>query len=261
MTIQAYTTKLQAGLGLIPETEKLLQIWEPGISSRALLDRALDNGDFPTMTARRLRNIVSEGFAPRYLVNDTQPATVLKLMQHVLSEEDRTQLYFLFTSRANPILADFVRDIYWPQYTAGATALTKRDALNFVEDAVAEGKTTTPWSESTKTRVSSYLLGACADFGLLGSMEAGGRKIESFRASSIATAFLAHDLHFRGLGDSAVLNHKDWRLLGLGADDTLTELKQIALRGEIIVQSAAGLVQISWKHRNMEEFAHAVTHS
>ena len=103
MTIQAYTTKLQAGLGLIPETEKLLQIWEPGISSRALLDRALDNGDFPTMTARRLRNIVSEGFAPRYLVNDTQPATVLKSMQHVLSEEDRRQLYFLFTSRANLI--------------------------------------------------------------------------------------------------------------------------------------------------------------
>ena len=261
MTVPAYTTKLQAGLGLIPETEKLLLLWEPGMDRRALLDRALDTGDFPSMTARRLRNIVSEGFAPRYLISDAQPATVLKLMQHVLSEEDRRQLYFLFTSRANPILADFVRDIYWPQYTAGATILTKSDALTFVEDAVAEGKTTTPWSESTKTRVSSYLLGACADFGLLGINEAGGRKIESFRPSSVATTFLAHDLHFRGLGDSAVLNHKDWRLLGLGADDTLAELKQIALRGDVIVQSAAGLLQISWKHKNVEEFAHAVTDS
>lgn len=261
MTVPAYTTKLQAGLGLIPETEKLLHLWEPGMSSRALLDRALDTGDFPTMTARRLRNIVSEGFAPRYLVNDAQPAAVLKSMQQVLSEDDRRQLYLLFTSRANPILADFVRDMYWPQYTAGATALTKSDALTFVEDAVAEGKTTTSWSESTRTRVSSYLLGACADFGLLGSMEAGGRKIKSFRPTGFVTSFLAHDLHFRGLGDSAVLNHKDWHLLGLGAEDTLAELKQIALRGEFIVQSAAGLVQISWKHKNMEELAHAVTHS
>ena len=58
-----------------------------------------------------------------------------------------------------------------------------------------------------------------------------------------------------------MLNHKDWHLLGLGAEDTLAELKQIALRGEFIVQSAAGLVQISWKHKNMEELAHAVTHS
>ena len=261
MTIQTYTTKLAAGLGLIPETEKLLQLWEPGMSSRALLDRALDNGDFPTMTAPRLRNIISEGFAPRFLVNDAQPAKMLKSMQFVLSEEDRKQLYFLFTSRANPILADFVRDVYWPQYAAGAMTVTKRDALNFVEDAVAESKTTTPWSDSTKTRGSSYLLGACADFGLLGIMEAGGRKIMSFRPTSIAANFLAHDLHFRGLSDSAVLNHTDWHLLGLGAEDTLAELKQIALRGEIIVQSAAGLVQISWKHKNLEEFANAITHS
>ena len=261
MTIQAYTTKLQAGLGLIPETEKLLDLWELGMSSRALLDHALENGDFPTVTARRLRNIVSEGFAPRYLVNDAQPASMLKSMQVVLSEDDRKQLYFLFTCRANPILADFVREIYWPQYSAGAITFTKRDALNFVEDAVAEGKTTTPWSESTKTRVSSYLLGACADFGLLGMMGADGRKIMSFRPTSIVTTFLAHDLHFRGLSDSAVLNHPDWHLLGLGAEDTLAELKQIALRGEIIIQSAAGLVQISWKHKNMKELANAVTHS
>lgn len=261
MTDQSYTTRLGAGLGLISETEKLFRLWEPGMDRRALLDCALEVGDFPTITARRLRNIVFECFAPRYLVNADHPAVVLKSMHHVLSEVDRKQLYFLFTSRANPILADFVRDIYWQQYTAGATALTKRDALTFVEDAVAEGKTTTPWSESMKTRVSSYLLGACADFGLLGSMEAGGRKINSFRPSSITTTFLAHDLHFRGLGDSAVLHHKDWGLLGLEADDTLAELKQLALQGEVIVQSAAGLVQISWKHKNMEEFAHAVTHS
>jgi hypothetical protein len=261
VTIQAYTTKLQAGLGLIPETEKLLALWEPGMDSRALLDRALDAGDFPTMTARRLRNIVSEGFAPRYLVNDAQPASALKSMQHAISDEDRRQLFFLFTSRANRILADFIREVFWPQYTAGTTALTKREALNFVEYAVAEGQTTTTWSDSTRTRVSSYLLGACADFGLLGRMEAGGRKIESFRPTSFVTSFLAHDLHFRGLGDSAVINHEDWRLLGLGADDALDELKQIALRGELIVQSAAGLVQISWKHNSMEELFDALTHS
>src|SRR5690606_16948248 len=133
-----------------------------------------------------------------------------------------------------------VRELYWPQYSAGGTSLSTRDALAFVEDAVAESKTTTIWSESTKTRVSSYLLGACADFGLLGAMETGGRKIESFRPTSFVTTFLAHDLHFRGLGDNAVLHHEDWRLLGLGPEDALAELKQIALRGDVIVQSAAG---------------------
>jgi hypothetical protein len=261
VTNQAYTTKLQAGLGLIPETEKLLSLWKPGMDGHALLKRALASGEFPNVTARRLRNVVLEGFAPRYLREDEEPLSTLKSMRGVLSELDRRQLYFIFTCRANPILADFVRDLYWPRYSAGSTSLSKIDALAFVKDAVAEGRTTTPWSNSTQMRVSSYLLGACADFGLLGSMQAGARKIEAFRPTSFVTNFLAHDLHFRGLGDNAVLHHEDWRLLGLGHDDALSEIKQIALRGEVIVQSAAGLVQISWKHKNMEELAHAVAHS
>lgn len=258
---RAYTTKLQAGLGLIAETEKLLSLWEPGMDAHALLKRALVSGEFPSITARRLRNIVLEGFAPRYFRENEEPVSTLKSMRGVLSELDRKLLYFLFTCRANPVLADFVQDLYWPQYSAGGTSLSKIDALAFVEDAVAEGRTTTTWSKSTKMRVSSYLLGACADFGLLGNMEAGARKIEAFRPTSFVTNFLAHDLHFRGLGDNAVLRHEDWRLLGLGPDDALAELKQIALRGEVIVQSAAGLVQISWKHKNMRELAHAVAHS
>lgn len=96
MTVQPYTTRLGAGLGLISETDKLIHLWEPGMDCRALLDRALDTGDFPTMTARRLRNIVFECFAPRFLVSDAQPAALLKSMQQFLSEEERMQLYFLF---------------------------------------------------------------------------------------------------------------------------------------------------------------------
>jgi hypothetical protein len=64
-----YTTQLQAGLGLIPETGRLLDMWQPGMSGQDLLRVALDVGAFPTISARRLRNIVIEAFAPRYLVD------------------------------------------------------------------------------------------------------------------------------------------------------------------------------------------------
>jgi hypothetical protein len=39
---------------------------------------ALESGRFPTVTARRLRNIVVECFAPRYLVSAGAPAAHLK---------------------------------------------------------------------------------------------------------------------------------------------------------------------------------------
>ena len=80
-----YTTKLQAGLGLIEETYRLLEIWEPGMNRQALLDRSLELGCFPNITARRLRNIISEAFAVRYLIDNAEPAKHLKLFINQLS--------------------------------------------------------------------------------------------------------------------------------------------------------------------------------
>ena len=117
-----------------------------------------------------------------------------------------------------------------------------------------------PWSDSTKTRIASYLLGACADFGLLGDMRSGARSIETFRQTRFTATLLAHELHFRGLSDMAVVNHRDWQLFGLEVQDVLETLKEIALRGELIMQSAAGVVQISWKLKTMQELADAITH-
>ena len=65
MEARPYTTQLQAGLGLVRETKALLEIWKPGLSSVDLYEHALSSGQFPNVTARRLRNIIAECFAPR----------------------------------------------------------------------------------------------------------------------------------------------------------------------------------------------------
>ncbi len=253
-----YTTQLQAGLGLIAETARLLELWEAGMSGQRLLRLALEAGAFPMISARRLRNIVIEAFAPRYLVDDAQPARVLKILLGRVPQLDLRQMLFLYTCRANPILADFVREVYWQRYAAGGQTVTKAEAEAFIRRAVARGRTTTRWSESTIMRVSNYLLGTSADYGLLGPMRADARAIIPFRITSATTAVLAHDLHFRGLGDSAVVHHADWGLFGLEAGDVLQELKRLALRGEIIVQSAAAITQIGWKHKTVEDLAHVL---
>ena len=261
MKEQSYTTKLQAGLGLIPETQKLLDLWKPGMDTPALLQTALSSGEFPTMTARRLRNIVSEGFAPRYMVNGAGPAKVLQNLNGNISSQEQTQLFFLFTCRATRILADFVRQVYWARYAAGSASVSKEDAVEFVEAAVQDGRTTTPWSESTIRRVSSYLLGASTDFGMLGPINGGARLIQPFRPTLFISSFLAHDLHFKGYGDNAVLNHDDWALFGLDPDDVHAEFKQLALRGELILQSAGGVVHIAWKNKNMGELENGFVNS
>lgn len=254
-----YTTQLQAGLGMVGETRKLFELWEPGMSSTQLFQIALDSGEFPNVAARRLRNIVAECFAPRLLVSNGYPAIILKQLLPHLSSLEFNQLLFLYTCRANIILADFVREVFWNRYLSGYEAISKEDAVEFVIRATQFGKTAKPWSESTIRRVSGYLPGCCADFGLLDSGVKINRKILSFRIESKVANILAYDLHFSGLGDNSILAHSDWKLFGLERNDVLDELKRLSLKGFLIVQAAGDVTRISWNFKSWEELINVIT--
>jgi len=248
-----YSTRLSAGLGLVPETSRLLELWQPEMTTPALLKVAMDAGAFPSVSARRLRNIVTEAFGPRFLIEGGEPARFLKAVQGRIGTADFRHLLLVYTCRANPVLADFIREVYWTRYAAGLDTVLKDDAHAFVSRAVADGKTRLRWSDKNMLRVSQYVLGACADFGLVGGMRDGGRVILPFRITPVVSSFLAHDLHFHRLGDNAVAQHAEWMLFGLHPDDTLNELKRLASKGQFILQAAPGIVHIAWKVKSMED--------
>ncbi len=252
MTTPLYTTQLQAGFGLITETHLLLKLWQPGMTSAELMQAALQSGQFPNISARRLRNVVVEAFVPRYLVNKGQPALRLKAMQDYLSRREFEQVLFLYTCRANLILADFVREVYWTDYAGGRGQLSNAEARAWVVRANEDGKTIRPWSTETVERVAGYLTRTCADFGLLQSGVLKVRRILPYWIEPRTAAFLAYDLHGSGLGDNALLVHPDWALFGLERLDVLEELKKLALKGLLIVQAAGGVTKISWQLPGME---------
>lgn len=253
-----YTPRLNAGLGLVAETGRLLELWQLGMTPQDLLKAAMDSGAFPSMSARRLRNMVAEAFAPRFLIDEGGPARLLKSVQGRIASADFRHLLLVYTCRANPVLADFIRTVYWVRYAAGLDVVLKDDAHAFVSRAVADGRTRARWSDSTILRVSQYVLGACADFGLVGPMRGPGRIILPFRITPVIANFLAHDLHFRGLGDNAVVQHGDWMLFGLHPEDTLEEMKRLAMKGQFILQSAGGMAHIAWKLKSMKELPDAL---
>lgn len=252
MEEKKYTTQLQAGLGLVSETQILLDLWSGGMSATELQNLALRSGRFPNVTARRLRNIVMECFAPRYLVSAGAPAKSLKrLMGHVSSSE-LTQFLMLFTSRANPILGDFIRRVYWTRYAGGYQEISTVDAKQFVERAIDDGKTAKRWSATTVKRISAYLTGCCSDYGMLERGRKTRRQIIPFRIASAMASYLAYELHFNNVGDNALLTHEDWQLYGLAREDVVDEMKKLSLKGLVIVQAAGDLIRISWKHQTMD---------
>ena len=253
-----YTTQLQAGLGLFDETRTLLELWQPGMNGHSLKLAALASGRFPAMTARRLRNIVIESFAPRYLVDEAQPARILKQLYGAVPPVELRQLMLLYTARANDILADFIRRAYWPSYAAGAVALDNDGAKAFVLRGIDDGRTACRWAEPTVKRMARYLTAACADFGLLEGGQRRQRRILTTRLSPHVVAILGHDLHFRGVADNTLLAHQDWALYGLDRQEVLEEFRRLALRNMWLVQAAGDSVSIGWLHKDMETVCNVI---
>ena len=260
MTVQApYTTQLGAGLGLVNETQSLLDLWKDNLDTQALYSLALDSGQFPNVTARRLRNIISECFAPRYTKPDPKPAMWLHKLHRQISKVALKHLFFLYTARANLILRDFVIELYWERYACGYSDLTTDDAREFVERAVSDGKTKTLWSESMKKRVTSYLVSVCVHYDLLRLAGHKSRKINAIRISNCAVVILAYDLHLQRIADNNLINHPDWQLFGLQPEDVREELKRLSVHKFWIIQTAADVVSISWAYKTMEEVVNVIT--
>jgi hypothetical protein len=115
-----------------------------------------------------------EMFAPRFLADCGKSAAYLKcLVESNIPLGDLTQLFFLYTARAQPIFADFVRDIYWSRYGAGATYLGRGDAEAFIRRALDNGRMQRRWTESMVERVAGLgqTLSPIAAVGFLGYFE------------------------------------------------------------------------------------------
>jgi hypothetical protein len=248
-----YTTQLQAGLGLIEETQTLLEHWQPGMSTSGLFNAALDSGEFPNVTARRLRNIVAECFAPRYVNPESQPAKWLQALNHRVSRRALNQLFFIYTARANHILRDFVTQLYWERYASGYTEISSEDSTEFVQRATYDGKTKKLWSETTIKRLSSYLLSVCGDYHLLQPLNRASRQITPIRIDPCVIVILAYDLHLQSIADNNLINHPDWQLFGLQPEDVRDELKRLGVNKFWIIQTAADVVSISWAYKTMKE--------
>mgnify|MGYP001330105054 CR=1 FL=1 len=254
-----YTTQFQAGLGMIEECRLFLELWEDGDTVQVLENKVLEAGVLPNVTARRVRNLIAEMWAPRFFVNDAQPARDLKNILEYLNREAISQFITLFTARAQLIYHDFITQVYWPIYESGRSVISRDEAKSFILEALDEGKMQKRWSESTIHRVTGYLIGAAVDFGFLMKASRSTYEITPPSIHPKLALYLAYTLHFEGLSDSHVLAHRDWKLWGMNENDVLRQLQYLGRDGHFIIQGSVELVRFSWTYKNREELLNAIT--
>lgn len=248
-----YNAAFAKGQGLQEETLALLKAWSPGISTTQLTAIALQQGLLRRATEKRTRDIISTHFATRYLRDEAQPARLLKiLLDGNLSATALNQLFFIYTCRANPILRDFIGQVYWPSVAAGRNTIIKEQALAFIDAAVQNGNIAKPWSAELRDRIAGGLMTCLADFDLAQKGRAQSRKIVSLRPLPSTIFYLAHELHFAGLSDNQLMSHPDWQLFALQPVEVVHELSRLSPH-KLIVQFAGDLLRITWSCSTMEE--------
>jgi hypothetical protein len=257
-----YSTELSKGQGAVAETLSLLEFWQPGMSPEVLAQRVLSEGALSRSTAVRTRDLVQRVFTRRYLSAGGAAAAHLKyLLDQRADRNVIKQIMLIHTSRLHVILRDFITEVYWNRYSAGAERISRSDAEEFILRAQSDGRIAPPWSETMRLRVARYLTGTLADFGFLAEGKQTAKAMRSIRALPGTALYLAHEIHFKGFSDNSILELPDWKLFGLAREDVVQELSRLGANGHFIMQYAGDLLRISWRYQTMEACLDAIARS
>lgn len=244
----SYDTNLLKATGLVQETLVLLEAYQPGQPKEEFGRFVKETDLLGKASQSRVDDILRSSFFRRYVVEGPETIAALKkLLINQVGFEVLNQLFLVYTSRANPILADFVRLVYWPKVAAGETVILTSDPVEFIHNAMHEGLITSTWTPITIERVARHITGCMNDFRLIEK----NKTIRHFLASDATINFLLHEAHFRGLSDMQLLQLPDWAILGLTTNDLIRRINRLTQRGQFIAQYSGELLTISWSYSTL----------
>ena len=257
----SYTTNLSKAQGLVPETMELLTLWQLGMTAADLKTLVKQTGALGRATDTRITDVVSRGFAQRYLIDEARPAAALKrLVESGVNRSALHQIILIHTARHNRVFHDYVTEVYWRKALSDTGEVTKEDTRDFLERAAACGRIVPRWADSMMERVTRYLLGTLEDFRMISENRHGRRQAKPPAILAETALFLAYDLHFHEVEDRNIPEHPDWKLFGLTPSDVVGLLEREAAKGHLQVQNAGQLLRIEWNHSDMEHVIDALTH-
>ncbi len=246
-----YNSNLLKGTGLIQEMLVLIEAYDANESSIEFQKRVIEQCLLSKSTERRVIDVVRNIFTTRFLDYDINvPGTLSKMRDKYVSMDVIIQLFFIYTCRANPILGDFVRDIYIPFVQKGYQKINTNDPKDFIRTALSDGRIPKSWSLSTINKVSEHMIASLIDFNLIDQT----KTILPFRIIDLTANYLAHELHFRGFSDNEIWQHEDWQLFGLKPKDVISILERQSFQGSFLFQFSGELLRISWEYKSLEEF-------
>lgn len=260
MSKTMYSTAISKGAGMLEETHRLLEYWQPGEPLDQFAYRVQEEGLLGGSTAYRTRDIVRRVFAPRYLKPTDKPARILKkILDSKMPTRVFSELVFLFTARNDRLVYDFTIREFWPAVRRGRTLMGTDVMLDFLYEAHIDGRLENQWSENVSVRIARCVLGLLRDVGFLRNSARGRREIVNYRISDQSALLLARMFHDDGVSDSSICEHPDWGLFGMNPSNVLNRLDSYGAYNGLVVQRAGTVVHFTWTVGSIEELTDAIS--
>jgi hypothetical protein len=242
-----YTARAIKGTALLEEMRALLRAIERGETADAFRRRMTTADPLGKATAARRDDLVSRVFIPRFFADGQEPASSLR---HLLDSRGNgpwfAPLCLLFAARADVVLREAITVFLPEMRSRGHAAVHARDFMTFLAAQQALGRMQKPWSESVRTLVARHIFHQLTDLSILGNSRRGVRPVLPYAPGDLPFAYLACELHRRGINDAALVRHPDFLIWQMNEPDVRETMNRLEDLGLWIYQGAGSVVRISW---------------
>ena len=250
-----YTSKIIKAGALLPDTKTLLSRWDVKTSVAENLRRIQRENIFGKASRSRVEDILVI-FRQRYLVDAAVTKALVTLTKNRFPAASLDRLLYFHSAVADPLLRDAVTEILVPMHAQGIVDVNTGEFQNAVARWVADGKTTTQWSDITICRASQELLAALRDFGVL--QGASNKRIAPAHLPTDAFAYLAFYLKQQQPSAAKLIELPDWRLFFLPREGVERFLFEAHQRHLLEYHVAGTVGRLTFPASSLEEYANVL---
>jgi hypothetical protein len=250
-----YTSRIIKASALIADTKVLLSEWDLEQSVEANLERARRQNIFGKASRKRIRDILTI-FRQRYFDMPDVGAALVTLTQESAPSQWIDPLLYFFSAQNDRTLRDIVLDVLYPRHKRGTQEVPVEVVIHAIRNWIAEGKTTTAWSDSTVRRVARGIMATLRDFGVLEGQS--HKRLSPAYVPTQAFALIAHWLLDHEGAGNLVLNSEEWRLFFLdvsAVERFFIEAHQLHL---LEYYAAGSVIRIEFPAESLKEYAHVL---
>lgn len=250
-----YTSRLQKGGALLSEMRQLTKLWSDAPN---VAERLVEQNPLALPSRARAKDVIFRTFVPRFVKGEPpqlwKPLAVLEAYN--TNVEIIRPLHYFAAARAEPLIADFVREFLIPRQQTGKLEITINDAVRFIQESPIAKFGNQRWSESVRMKVAQGLLAALRDFGILEG--AVNKRIVPLYLPTMAFAFIAFLLHLKQPSGDQLLADPEWQLFFLSP--SLVERMFLEAHQERLLEyyAAGRVIRIEFPAQTTEEYAHAL---